>query len=79
MPRVVCLDLQAAQDALRAAGFYVLTSSDAIGQGRQQLVDRNWVVVSQSEPAGSTPDPTTRIDLGVVKFGEPTGPTGCQS
>jgi beta-lactam-binding protein with PASTA domain len=79
VPEVVCLDLQKAQDALRAAGFYVLTSSDASGQGRQQLVDRNWVVVTQSEPAGSSPNPTTRIDLGTVKLGEPTGASDCPS
>lgn len=79
VPEVVCLDLQKAQEALRAAGFFYLTSSDASGQGRQQLVDRNWVVVTQSEPAGSSPDPTTRIDLGTVKYGEPTGESGCAS
>ncbi|MET9630883.1 PASTA domain-containing protein [Lentzea sp. NPDC006480] len=79
VPNVVCLDLQKAQDTLQAAGFYLLGSEDATGQGRQQLVDRNWVVVSQSAPAGSTPDPKTKITLGAVKFGEPTGASGCQS
>lgn len=79
VPNVVCLDLQAAQEALRSAGFYVLTSSDATGQGRQQLVDRNWVVVAQSEAAGGSPDPTTTIDLSTVKLGEPTGGSGCAS
>jgi beta-lactam-binding protein with PASTA domain len=79
VPDVVCLDLQHAQDALRAAGFYVLTSSDASGQGRQQLVDRNWVVVTQSEPTGSSPEPTTTIDLAAVKLGESTGASGCAS
>ncbi|NKE59804.1 PASTA domain-containing protein [Lentzea sp. PSKA42] len=79
VPNVVCLDLQKAQDTLQAAGFYLLGSEDATGQRRQQLVDRNWVVVSQSEPPGSTPDPKTKITLGAVKFGEPTGGSGCQS
>lgn len=79
VPNVVCLDLQKAQDTLQAAGFYVLGSQDATGQGRQQVVDRNWVVVSQSEPAGGTPDPKTKITLGAVKFGEPTGASGCRS
>ncbi|ANZ38302.1 hypothetical protein BBK82_21770 [Lentzea guizhouensis] len=79
VPDVVCLDLQKAQDTLQAAGFFVLWSEDATGQGRQQVVDRNWVVVSQSAPAGSTPDPSTKITLGAVKFGEPTGSSGCKS
>lgn len=79
VPDVVCLDLQTAQDTLQAAGFFVLWSEDATGQRRQQLVDRNWVVVSQSEAVGSTPDPKTKITLGAVKFGEPTGASGCKS
>jgi hypothetical protein len=36
-------------------------------------VDRNWVVVAQSEPAGGSPEPTTAIDLSAVQFGEPVG------
>ncbi len=79
VPNVVCLDLQKAQDTLQAAGFYLLASQDATGQGRNQVVDRNWVVVSQSAPAGSTPDLKTKITLGAVKFGEPTGASGCRS
>lgn len=78
VPNVVCLDLQKAQDTLQAAGFFVLWSEDATGQGRQQLVDRNWVVVSQSAAAGSTPDPKTKITLEAVKLGEPTGSSGCK-
>lgn len=61
---VACLNLQKAQDAMRSAGFFYVTVSDATGQGRQQLVDRNWVVVSQSEPAGDSLDPTTRSSWG---------------
>lgn len=79
VPNVVCLDLQKAQDTLQAAGFYLLGSEDATGQGRQQLVDRNWVVVSQSASPGSSPDPKTKITLGAVKLGEPTGASGCKS
>ena len=79
VPKVVCLDLQAAQEALRAAGFFYLTSSDATGQGRQQVIDRNWVVVAQSAAPGSSPDQTTKIDLSTVKLGEPTGDSGCPS
>lgn len=79
VPEVVCLDLQAAQDALQEAGFRNLGSEDATGKGRRQLVDRNWVVVAQSARAGTRPPIVTRIVLGVVKFGEPTGTSRCNS
>ncbi|MGX1612649.1 PASTA domain-containing protein [Micromonospora chalcea] len=79
VPDVVCRDLQAAQDALRAAGFYLLLPKDGLGQGRFPLVDRNWIVVGQSAPAGSSPATSTRIELMVVKYGEPTGNSGCPS
>jgi beta-lactam-binding protein with PASTA domain len=79
VPNVVCKDLQSAQDILQAAGFFNLRSEDASGRGRQQLIDRNWVVVDQSVASGNTPDRGTRITLSVVKFGEPTGDSGCRS
>lgn len=79
VPNVVCKDLQAAQDTLQAAGFYNLGSEDGTGQGRAQLIDRNWVVVAQSARAGSAPSPTTRIVLTAVKYGEPTGNSRCPS
>lgn len=78
MPNVVCMDLQAAQDTLQAAGFYLLSSQDALG-GRRQILDRDWVVVGQSVPAGKLALPLTKITLTVVKYGEPTGDSGCQS
>jgi beta-lactam-binding protein with PASTA domain len=79
IPDVVCRDLQTAQDAMQAAGFSNLTSRDATGHNRAQVVDRNWVVVAQSVAAGGTPDPTTRILLSAVKLGEPTAASGCPS
>lgn len=79
VPDVVCLDLQAAQDAMQAAGFFNLRSEDSSGQDRRQLADRNWVVVNQSVAAGIRPDALAVITLGAVKFGEPTGASGCQS
>jgi hypothetical protein len=79
VPNVVCKDLQTAQDTLQKAGFYNLGSQDGSGQGRSQLIDRNWVVTKQSVPAGSRPDPATRVVLTAVKFGESTGSSGCPS
>ena len=79
IPNVVCKDLQTAQDTLQAAGFYNLGSEDGSGEGRSQLIDRNWVVVKQSVPAGSSRGAGTRVVLTSVKFGEPTGSSGCPS
>jgi beta-lactam-binding protein with PASTA domain len=79
VPDVRCKDLQSAQDALQAAGFRELGSTDGTGQGRVQIIDRNWVVIGQSAAPGSRPGTGTRIVLTVVKFGEPTGNSGCRS
>jgi hypothetical protein len=79
VPNVVCAELQAAQDALRSSGFYVLTSTDGTGQGRIPVMDRNWVVIAQSVKAGESPGLTTHITLTVVKHGEPAGASGCQT
>lgn len=73
IPNVVCRDLQAAQDALQAAGFFVLASVDGSGKGRRQLIDRNWVVTEQSVAPGSRPVRSTRVLLTVVKIGEGGG------
>jgi len=77
VPNVVCAELQAAQDALRSSGFLLLTSKDGTGAGRVPLLDRNWVVIAQSEAPGSKPGTTTLITLTVVKHGEPSGTSGC--
>ncbi|MEW2429759.1 PASTA domain-containing protein [Micromonospora sp. NPDC047644] len=79
VPKVVCRDLQDAQDALREAGFYLLVPHDGLGQGRLPLLDRNWIVIGQSHTAGSRPERTEKIELTVVKFGEPTGNSRCPS
>jgi hypothetical protein len=79
VPAVICRDLQTAQDAMRAAGFYVLVPKDGLGKGRPALIDRDWIVVGQSAAAGSSPKRTTVIRLTVVKYGEPTGNSGCRS
>jgi hypothetical protein len=70
VPNVVGMNHQAAQDLLQTAGFYVLLEQDATGQGRPLLVDRNWEVVSQSVPAGTTAPLDTPITLSSKKTGE---------
>lgn len=77
MPRVVCKDLQAAEDIVRQAGFANVSVRDGSGKNRLRLLDRDWVVTAQSVPGGTRPAPDTRITLTVVQFGEPTGNSGC--
>jgi hypothetical protein len=70
VPDVVGLNHQLAQDTLQASGFYLLDEQDATGQGRMLLYDRNWVVVSQSVPAGTSVPADTMITLSSKKIGE---------
>lgn len=70
VPDVVGRDHQFAQDTMQAAGLYNLAEEDATGQGRALLWDRNWVVVSQSPPAGSRVNADTTIVLRSKKDGE---------
>lgn len=63
MPLVPCgTDLQLAQDMVQGAGVFLSLSEDATGQGRMQIVDRNWVVLY------STPEPGTPIGEGDAVF-----------
>lgn len=77
VPKVVCMNLQAAQDRLQEAGFTNLRSKDGSAQGRMQIVDRNWVVTAQSPAAGHRSPASTPVVLTSVKHGEPTGAAGC--
>ena len=74
VPDVRCMDLQMAQDKSQAAGFYDLASDDAGGRGRHQIIDRNWVVVGQSPPAGSRPPAGTRLLFHALAYGDPGAP-----
>jgi hypothetical protein len=69
MPDVVGLDLQSAQDTIQEAGVFFSRSEDATGQGRAQIMDRNWVVVRQN-PTPGTPIGEGEAVLYVVKHGE---------
>jgi beta-lactam-binding protein with PASTA domain len=79
IPDVTCMNLQDAQDTLQSAGFLNLASVDGLGQGRQQILDRDWLVTNQSRAAGSRPKLLARIVLTAVKYGESTGASGCRS
>ena len=62
--------LQTAQDDAQAAGFHHLTSHDATGRARHQILDRNWKVCFQTPAAGRSASRETTIDFGVVKLEE---------
>ncbi len=73
MPDLVGATLQDAQDAIQALTDFaipVTTSSDATGQGRAQVLDRNWRVCAQSVPAGAGITPGSAIDFAVVQLDE---------
>ena len=72
MPNVVCMDLQAAQNEIQAAGVFFSRSEDASGEGRMQINDSNWIVVDQSPGAGEMIGEGEAV-LSVVKDDEPSG------
>ncbi|MEV4680699.1 PASTA domain-containing protein [Streptomyces kurssanovii] len=69
LPDMVGKGLQSAQDEAQAAGFYLLTSHDALGRGRNQVLDRGWKVCSQT-PAPGEHSTESEIDFGTVKLEE---------
>ncbi|MET9835232.1 PASTA domain-containing protein [Streptomyces sp. NPDC006385] len=69
LPDLTGKSLQEAQDTAQANGFYLLTSSDATGRDRAQVVDRNWMVCSQVPAPGQHPRDVT-VNFSVVRFGE---------
>ncbi|MFE4697228.1 DUF3761 domain-containing protein [Streptomyces sp. NPDC056738] len=66
----VGMELQAAQDAAQGAGIYDLDSTDATGQGRMQLLDRNWTVCAQTPAAGDTMSTDDTLTFDTVKSSE---------
>jgi hypothetical protein len=69
LPHMVGKGLQSAQDQAQAAGFYNLTSHDALGRGRTQILDRQWKVCFQTPEPGDQPT-NTKVDFGAVKLEE---------
>ena len=73
MPNLVGSGLQDAQNAIQSLTHYGITftsSHDQSGQGRHQVLDRNWKVCSQNVRAGATITPATKIDFGAVELTE---------
>ncbi|MEU5689162.1 hypothetical protein DEJ48_27310 [Streptomyces venezuelae] len=69
LPDMTGKGLQSAQDQAQGAGFYGLTSHDALGRDRMQAFDRNWKVCSQTPKAGTHPT-DTKVDFATVKLEE---------
>ncbi|OUD00014.1 hypothetical protein CA983_27250 [Streptomyces swartbergensis] len=69
LPDMTGKGLQSAQDQAQQAGFYSLTSHDALGRGRMQAFDRNWKVCSQTPKAGEH-STDTKVDFATVKLEE---------
>ncbi|MFE7563632.1 hypothetical protein [Kitasatospora sp. NPDC057500] len=69
LPNFIGMGLQSAQDAAQKAGFYLLTSHDALGRSRNQIADRNWKVCGQSPAAGEQPT-SAKVDMAAVKLDE---------
>ncbi len=70
VPDLVGVDHQLAQDTLQAEGFYLINETDCSGQDRLLLWDRNWVVVEQEPPGGSSASLDESVTLCSVKDGE---------
>ncbi len=70
VPDFVGQVLQTAQDGAQAQGFYLLTSHDSLGRNRNQVLDRNWKVCTQTPAAGTKTGTGTRLDFGTVKIEE---------
>lgn len=73
MPNEVGKGLQEAQDHIQEVSgnpLFFTDSSDASGQGRMQILDRNWKVCSQNVSPGTTVDSETDISFATVKLDE---------
>lgn len=74
MPNVICMDLQLAQDKGQAAGFTRMMVVDASGLRRRQVNDQDWVVVSQSPPAGTRASARSELVFRALRYGERGAP-----
>ena len=70
VPDLAGKGLATAETDAQAAGFGNITTHDASGRGRIQILDRDWQVCSQAPAAGTTASTASRLDLGVVKLDE---------
>jgi hypothetical protein len=67
LPDLIGNGLQVAHNGAQAAGVFVLSSHDATGRGRHQILDTSWKVCFQQPAAGLLPT-TTDVDFCVVEL-----------
>jgi hypothetical protein len=77
MPDVVCMNLQLAQDLIQDQGVFYSRSEDATGEGRNQIVDANWIVIEQNIMPGERFDEGDVV-LKVLKEDEAASRGLCQ-
>lgn len=73
MPDLTGMDLQSAQDEIQQLSgdpLYFTRSEDATGQGRFQIIDRNWKVCRQNVAPGTRVVGYMDITFSVVKVNE---------
>ncbi len=70
VPDLVGKGLATAETDAQAAGFGNITTHDASGRGRIQILDRDWKVCSQTPSAGTSASTASPVGLGVVKLDE---------
>lgn len=73
MPDLRGGNLQAAQDAIQALTgnpIFFSGSTDLTGQGRMQVLDRNWRVCSSTPAPGESYTSKSNVNFGVVKESE---------
>ena len=71
MPNLIGKNLQDAQDAIQQLinnEVFYTGSTDLTGQGRNQVMDRNWQVCTSTPPPGESFNSDTAIDFGVVRI-----------
>ncbi|MFI8950087.1 hypothetical protein ACIGO6_26610 [Streptomyces sp. NPDC053750] len=78
LPSMVGKGLQSAQEEAQGVGFYHLVSHDALGRGRNQILDRNWKVCAQT-PTPGTYATDTEVDFSTVKLEESCPASGDQA
>jgi beta-lactam-binding protein with PASTA domain len=65
MPNFTGMDLQSAQDKVQADLGIWYSDSHEVGGDRMQIIDSNWIVVSQTPAPGTCVSEDTAIDFGV--------------
>ncbi|MCV7105614.1 PASTA domain-containing protein [Mycolicibacterium chitae] len=71
MPDLRGKNLQDAQDAIQLLTnnqVFFSGSTDLTGQGRNQIMDRNWQVCTSTPAPGASFTAETSIDFGVVRI-----------